>query len=340
MTSNFLLQGIANPAQADPVGSFRQGQQRREGREFNELATAIFQNTPGAKVAGLMKLDPSRAAGFANALGIPLNANDRIKSAMGGVVMVDKMLQAGVDPNDVAAFMGEQAQLIEKGGGDTSFMQKGIQALSSGNETAILEQVDAFRALAESFSPTKGADQKQINVLRKNVTDVTKDLRKVDSAFRKIQKAGTKNTAAGDMSLIFSFMKILDPGSTVREGEFATAQNTTGISGQILNFYNRAREGTRLNNTQRQDFISQADALFSAEQESADLSIANILQQADQDQIDRQSILGKKRLSEFNERRALLEEPAIQAAPTAAPVDLTTLSLEELQALRAGASQP
>lgn len=337
MTSNFILQGIANPAQADPVGSFRQGQQRREGREFNELAGAIFTNTPGAKLADLMKLDPSKATAFANAVGIPLNSSDRIKSAMGGVMMVDKMLQSGIDPNDVAAFMGEQAQLIESGGGDTRFLRKGIQALSSGDEQQILEQGEAFRRLAASFEPQKGPNQKQINVLRKNVTDVTKDLRKVDSAFRKIQKAGSKGTAAADMSLIFSFMKILDPGSTVREGEFATAQQTTGIPGQVVNFYNRAREGTRLNDTQRKDFISQSEGLFSAEQESADLSIANILQQADQDQISRQSILGKKRLSDFNDRRALLVEPVIQAAAVS---DLSTMSIEELQALRASASQP
>ena len=35
--------------------------------------------------------------------------------------------------------------------------------------------------------------------------------------------------AAGDMALIFSYMKMLDPNSTVREGEYATAQDAGSI---------------------------------------------------------------------------------------------------------------
>ena len=342
MTSSIasgLLQGIQAPAQADIAGQFRQGQQRRQGREFNKEAEAIWEGLPGAKLANLMKLDPTKATAFANAIGIPVGLAARTKAAMGGVVMASRMLQEGVDPVVVAGFMDDQRKVMIQAGADTKFLDKGIEDLMSGDEQRILAQGDGLLRLANSFAPTKGPDQKQINVLRKNVSDVTKDLRKVDSAFRKIQKAGDKGNAAGDMSLIFSFMKILDPGSTVREGEFATAQQTTGIPGQVVNFYNRAREGTRLNKTQRKDFISQAGALFSAERESADLSIGNILQQADQDQIERQSVLGKERLLEFNDRSALSSGP-VQNTGTSTVADLSALSIEELQELRARASQP
>ena len=69
-------------------------------------------------------------------------------------------------------------------------------------------------------------------------------------------------TAAGDMSLIFSYMKMLDPGSTVREGEFANAQNAAGIPDRLRNTYNQIISGERLNPDQRLDFKKQAGTLY------------------------------------------------------------------------------
>lgn len=73
----------------------------------------------------------------------------------------------------------------------------------------------------------------------------------------------TPASAAGDISFIFQYMKMLDPGSVVREGEFATAQNAAGVDQQILNLYNRALSGQRLNPKQRQDFLGTASQLAS-----------------------------------------------------------------------------
>lgn len=158
------------------------------------------------------------------------------------------------------------------------------------------------------------AEQKQINALRKDIFNVTKPLRDVEVAFKKIERSGAKGTAASDISLIFNFMKINDPGSTVREGEFATAQNAAGVPDRVVNIYNRVLEGVRLSDTQRKDFISQSKTLFEAQQEGADNQIENILQQADQDQISRTRVFGGKRLEEFRKRfagRVSLQTPTI-----------------------------
>jgi len=199
-------------------------------------------------------------------------------------------------------------------------------------------QIQDGRAIYQDFQgkiiskPIEGAaqirkdQQPQINVLRKEISSVTKDQKKIDAAFRKIQKAGAKATAAGDMSLIFSFMKILDPGSTVREGEFATAQNAAGVQEKVLNLYNRALDGTRLGPAQRKDFLDQAGLLTEAQRESADLSIENILQQADQDEIGRERVFGKVRLSDFNKR----VEGRIQ------PIDLVAPPPQETPQVEAG----
>lgn len=148
----------------------------------------------------------------------------------------------------------------------------------------------------------KGPDQKQTNVLRKDVFTLTKPMRLVETAYEKILNA--EDTPAGDMSMIFGYMKMLDPGSTVREGEYATAQQTTGIPGQIVNAYNRAYSGERLNTTQREEFLSQGKGLYDAQRKTADSAIDNILQQADQDGIPRIKVLGAGRLSALNQRRS------------------------------------
>ena len=55
---------------------------------------------------------------------------------------------------------------------------------------------------------------------------------------------------------------MLDPSSTVREGEFANAQNAAGVPEQVRNIFNRAKDGTRLSDAQRLDFASNAGTIY------------------------------------------------------------------------------
>jgi hypothetical protein len=96
---------------------------------------------------------------------------------------------------------------------------------------------------------------------RREFNSLTKDFRAVHESYNRITATDT-STPAGQMGLIFQYMKMLDPGSTVREGEYATAQNTTGVPGQVLNAYNKAIEGEFLNKNQILDFESQAKNLY------------------------------------------------------------------------------
>jgi hypothetical protein len=91
----------------------------------------------------------------------------------------------------------------------------------------------------------------------RTATTVYQDVR---NSFGRVQAA--QDTAVGDLSLIFGYMKMLDPGSVVRENEFATAQNAAGVPERILNVYNRVRSGERLTENQRGSFKKQAEDLF------------------------------------------------------------------------------
>ena len=72
----------------------------------------------------------------------------------------------------------------------------------------------------------------------------------------------SEETAAGDLALIFNYMKMLDPGTGVKEGEFANAQNAAGVPDRIRNEYNRLMSGERLNPKQREEFRSQGRVIW------------------------------------------------------------------------------
>jgi len=124
------------------------------------------------------------------------------------------------------------------------------------------------KELAESKTSTEPSfkDEKE---LRQEYLGLTKDYKIIQSAWRSIRSAGERKetdapSPASDMALIFGFMKLLDPNSTVREGEYATAQNATGIPGRVLNAYNKAIDGVILNIDQRNDFLGQSKKQYDA----------------------------------------------------------------------------
>lgn len=72
-------------------------------------------------------------------------------------------------------------------------------------------------------------------------------------------------SGASDMALIYSFMKLNDPGSTVREGEYATAENTGGVSDKLRSMYNKAISGEKLSPEVRKQFFEQAKGLAASQ---------------------------------------------------------------------------
>jgi hypothetical protein len=85
--------------------------------------------------------------------------------------------------------------------------------------------------------------------------------------YKKIEAAAKNPSAAGDISLIFGYMKLLDPTSVVREGEFATAQNAGSVPDRIFALYNKALTGETLKSNIREDFVNQAKNLVRSQQE-------------------------------------------------------------------------
>jgi len=146
--------------------------------------------------------------------------------------------------------------------------------------------------------------------LRKEVDNASKEFNKIASAFGRIEAVTEEPSAAGDLALIFNFMKMLDPGSTVREGEFATAQNAAGVPGRVISLYNNIIRGERLNADQRDDFLDQSKKIFDRSKQDNQKAVDKIVSIGKRFDIPKEDILGEiveKSLSEMTDEELQAE---------------------------------
>jgi hypothetical protein len=147
-----------------------------------------------------------------------------------------------------------------------------------------------------------------------------KDAQTVAAAYEKIKR--TSETGAGDMALIFNYMKLLDPGSTVREGEYATAQNSGSVPQNVAQWWNRALKGEKLPPEVRRNFRDEASRAMSVHAERFATSFAPYRRLAEKYGIDPEDVvldvgLGQYVLAPNGGAAAPAPEPA--GAPPAAP---------------------
>lgn len=95
----------------------------------------------------------------------------------------------------------------------------------------------------------------------------SQDFMSVRDSYSRIQAAAQEHTGASDLAMVYSYMKMLDPGSAVREGEFANAENAGGVPSQIVSLYNKVIGGGRLPEFMRQQFVQQATRQYQAAME-------------------------------------------------------------------------
>lgn len=81
--------------------------------------------------------------------------------------------------------------------------------------------------------------------------------------YQKVVQAAGTGTPAGDIALVFGYMKTLDPTSTVREGEQASVRNSGTIDQTVANVYNQLLTGQgSLTPAQRAQYADSARRQF------------------------------------------------------------------------------
>ena len=199
------------------------------------------------------------------------------------------------------AFGGAQGGAIgaEAGGSAITKFQK-AQAERAKEEKKEAKEAAAAKAKAAKEKKEMGFKEQELDIKRKEAgikgqergqkrtTDLlktqlgmptTKDTQAVQSSYKRILSTAKDPSAAGDLALIFNYMKMLDPGSVVRESEFRTADQARAwldrsekegipIPSAVKQAIQKFNTGQRLLPDQRKDFVNQASNLYSAQLEA------------------------------------------------------------------------
>lgn len=106
----------------------------------------------------------------------------------------------------------------------------------------------------------------EVNKLRVEMhrEEAYENYRAMQTYYEKIKNATNNDraTAASDVSLLFSYMKMLDPKSIVRESEFSTAQNMGSLPTKWHAVLKSAVNGEKLTNEQRNEIMKETKSLM------------------------------------------------------------------------------
>ena len=164
----------------------------------------------------------------------------------------EEQIKQDVKPPD---FVSDPGKLLED-------LKSAKEVFGEGSrEVKIMEEAIKSEQAGE---PPKLTD---VGGMRKEFFKQSGDMIKLRDNLKKIKAA--RPTPAGDVSLIFNYMKMLDPTSVVREGEQATAAEAGPLVDRMtLGLYNRVVAGLKLLPSQRDDFKAQATLIFNSMRDS------------------------------------------------------------------------
>ena len=115
-----------------------------------------------------------------------------------------------------------------------------------------------------------------------------KNFRDVAASYKQVAALAQKPnpTPADDTALTYSFMKMLDPGSVVREGEFAMVGRTAGLPDQILMGLQQVDQGKGLTPQIRQRLVQAAATIIVQRRQTFDTRAEQYRQIAQDQGID------------------------------------------------------
>jgi len=97
-----------------------------------------------------------------------------------------------------------------------------------------------------------------------------KNFRTVQASFNKLKNAGdnAKPSASDDVSMIFSYMKILDPGARVTDNDYDTIKKTAGWKDQFTTYFEKAKAGNILAPEQRAEILAAGRQAFDGQKKT------------------------------------------------------------------------
>ena len=93
---------------------------------------------------------------------------------------------------------------------------------------------------------------------------IYKDFNDMKSSYGQVMTALSQGTPIGDVAGATKMMKLLDPGSVVRETELGIAMAASGRMDRLQYYFNNWASGEKLTPTQREDFKQLSNELYAA----------------------------------------------------------------------------
>jgi hypothetical protein len=201
---------------------------------------------------------------------------------------------------------------------DATMTDARVKAEGAANRAVTMRGQDLTDArVREANAAVAGkSTNEQENKMRDDFAKASKEFVSVRDAHQRVIESAKDPSAAGDLALIFNYMKVLDPGSTVREGEFATAQNSGGVPDRVVAYYNKVLAGERLAPNVRADFVTRSEKLYKGAVANQEEIEHDYEEKAKRAGVRAEQVVSKHRIKER-------------------PVELTPSEQEELKSLRA-----
>lgn len=256
MASGFFLGGAADGAmaaqqqalkeqtQAQDVGLRTRGLDLQE-RQLGHTMSQDVAKQADAQIAQTMEI-VSQTIKEGLAGGAP---PDKIRAAVTPLVQSAQSIaqRVGRDPAALAATL--DAQISNPGPVATAAVGGRAEGVKTVEKERAIQQQPAETRIEINPYKTEEERVKLENSLRDDFVKGSKEFTTVRDFYDRMKIASA--TGAGDLSTVFSFMKMLDPPSTVREGEQASAANAAGVPEAIRGLYNKVAGGGTLSEEAR-----------------------------------------------------------------------------------------
>ena len=191
-----------------------------------------------------------------------------VSSMPGGDKIIDSINKVGVEERTQELHPIE----LKKKAADLGFTTAQTNKILAETKKLGIESQKAVMELEAlekgEVSPEKKFDQEK--KLRDEYTKKTANFTEGTRNYQVIKSSAADDSGAGDVALVTSFMKMLDPGSVVRETEFANARDTAGLLEQLKNQAQKVQTGQFLGVEQRAAFSRLAKQYLDAAKKQQD----------------------------------------------------------------------
>ncbi len=246
---------------------------------LNEYATALensgkIAEAKATKVwADLVKTSPETAFGTISVL---ISSIKEGRDMVESVSAIEKLApeigltkaKTGETEAGTEATLGEEGRKVELQPGELAQQEADRKLTEAKVEEAIAKarnlDADTLSVINEMTSGETLTDDQiaaQEDKLGETFNRRTKDARMAEDQSYKISIAARDDTGQGDLGLIFAFMKMLDPGSVVRESEYARAAQAQGFFNAVSELGHKIQDGRFLAPGERVKFANLAKEL-------------------------------------------------------------------------------